>query len=126
MAFEDSQTTAVVWNGNAVLALVSVDVDAGDTGMVDITPINAPVIGAGSFNPRVIRQQVPATIEPARVTIVCRGIGVAVNQNDRGMIASLTVSGPNFNYFGDAALVSTDLSMAVGELIVQRVEWVFV
>ena len=126
MAFEDSQGTTVTWDGNAVLALVSVDVDAGDTGMVDITPINAPVIGAGSSNPRVIRQQVPATIEPARVSIVCRGIGVAVNQNDRGMIAGLSVAGPNFSYSGDAALVSADLAMSVGELIVQRVEWVFV
>lgn len=126
MAFEDSQTTAVNWDGTDVLALVSVDVDAGDTGMVDVTPINAPVIGGGTSNPRVIRQQTPATVEPARVTIVCRGIGVAVNQNDRGMIAWLDVSGPSFTYSGNAALVSADLSMAVGELIVQRVEWVFV
>lgn len=124
MAFEHSQGTTVTWDGATVLALVSVDVDAGDTGMVDVTPINAPVIGAGSSNPRVIRQQVTGAIEPARVSIVCRGIGVAVNQNDRGMIAWLDVSGPNITYSGNATLVSADLAMSVGELIVQRVEWV--
>jgi hypothetical protein len=126
MAFEHSQGTTVVWDGVTVLALVSCDIDTGDTGMVDITPVNAPVIGAGSPNPRVLRQQTPATIEPARVSIVCRGWGIAVQQNDRGMIAPLSVTGPNFSYSGNAALVSTDVSAAVGELIVQRVEWVFV
>lgn len=126
MAFEHSQGTTVVWNGVTVVALVSCDIDTGDTGMVDVTPTNAPVIGAGSSNPRVLRQQTPATVEPARVSIVCRGIGIAVQQNERGMIAALSVTGSNFSYTGDAALVSTDISAAVGELIVQRVEWVFV
>ena len=126
MAFENSQGTTVEWNGVTVQALVSCDIDTGDTSMVDVTPVNAPVIGAGSSNPRVIRQQTPATIEPARVSIVCRGFGIAVQQNERGMIAALSVTGPNFQYSGNAALVSVDVNTAVGELIVQRVEWVFV
>ena len=126
MAFEHSQGTTVEWDGVTVQALVSCDIDTGDTAMVDITPINAPVIGAGSSNPRVLRQMTPATIEPARVSIVCRGWGIAVQQNDRGMIALLSVYGPNFSYSGNAALVSVDVNAAVGELLVQRVEWVFV
>lgn len=126
MAFEHSQGTTVVWNGVTVQAMVSCDIDTGDTSMVDVTPINAPVLGAGSANPRVIRQQTPATIDPARVSIVCRGWGIAAYQNDRGMIAFLSVTGPNFSYSGNAALVSVDINAAVGELLVQRVEWVFV
>ena len=70
MAFEHSQGTTVVWDGVTVQALVSCDIDTGDTAMVDVTPINATVLGAGSSNPRVLETMIRATIEPARVSIV--------------------------------------------------------
>jgi hypothetical protein len=124
VAFEESQGTRVIWDGVDVVAMATVSVQAGAVSGVDITAITANVLGSGN-QARVLKSVVPATVETATVTVVCRGVGIPVLQTDRGKQANLRVEGTWGWFEGNAYLKRSDLTMATGDLVAQTVEWEF-
>ena len=60
--------TTASWGGDALGMLTSVQVRAGRAQLVDVTSVNATVIGSGT-NSRVLREVGVASVEPAQIHV---------------------------------------------------------
>ena len=119
-----SQGTTVSWGGARLGMLTSVQVRAGRSQLVDVTSVNATILGSGE-NSRVLREVEVASVEPASVSLTAYSTGVSVSQNDRGDVRMLSVSGNGWSYSGDAILMDYNVSANVGGFVTVSMEFQF-
>ena len=116
--------TIVSWGGQNLGMLTSVQVRAGRTQLVDVTSVNATVLGSGSTS-RVWREVGVASVEPATVSLTAYSTGISINQNDRGDVRQLLVSGEGWGYSGNAILMDYNVSANVGGFVTVSMEFQF-
>ena len=119
-----AQGTTVSWGGDDLGMLTSVQVRAGRSQLVDVTSVNATVIGSGTSS-RVLREVGVASVEPASISLTAYSTGISVNQNDRGDIRMLNVTGNGWSYYGNAILMDYNLTANVGGFVTISMEFQF-
>ena len=119
-----SQGTTVSWGGARLGMLTSVQVRAGRSQLVDVTSVNATILGSGT-NSRVLREVGVASVEPASVSLTAYSTGVSVSQNDRGDVRMLSVRGNGWGYSGNAILMDYNVSANVGGFVTVSMEFQF-
>ena len=119
-----AQGTTVSWGGDNLGMLTSVQVRAGRSQLVDVTSVNATVIGSGTSS-RVLREVGVASVEPASISLTAYSTGISVNQNDRGDIRMLNVTGNGWSYYGNAILMDYNLAANVGGFVTISMEFQF-
>lgn len=119
-----AQGTTASWGGDALGMLTSVQVNAGRAQLVDVTSVNATVVGEGS-NSRVLREVGVASVEPASVSLTAYSTGIAVSQNDRGDTRMLNVQGNGWFYSGNAILMDYNLIANVGGFVTISMDFQF-
>ena len=119
-----AQGTTVSWGGDNLGMLTSVQVRAGRSQLVDVTSVNATVIGSGTSS-RVLREVGVASVEPASISLTAYSTGISVNQNDRGDIRMLNVTGNGWSYYGNAILMDYNLTASVGGFVTISMEFQF-
>ena len=119
-----AQGTTVSWGGDNLGMLTSVQVRAGRSQLVDVTSVNATVIGSGT-NSRVLREVGVASVEPDSISLTAYSTGISVNQNDRGDIRMLNVTGDGWSYYGNAILMDYNLTANVGGFVTISMEFQF-
>ena len=119
-----AQGTTVSWGGANLGMLTSVQVRAGRSTLVDVTSVNATVLGFGS-NSRVLREVGVASVEPAAVSLTAYSTGIPISQNDRGDTRNLSVIGDGWNYSGLAILMDYSVSANVGGFVTVSMEFQF-
>ncbi len=119
-----AQGTYVSWGGDNLGMLTSVQVRAGRSQLVDVTSVNATVVGSGT-NSRVLREVGVASVEPASISLTAYSTGISVSQNDRGDTRMLNVSGNGWSYYGNAILMDYNLTANVGGFVTISMEFQF-
>lgn len=119
-----AQGTTAAWGGDNLGMLTSVQVRAGRAQLVDVTSVNATVVGSGT-NSRVLREVGVASVEPASISLTAYSSGISVSQNDRGDTRMLNVQGNGWNYFGNAILMDYNLAANVGGFVTISMEFQF-
>lgn len=119
-----AQGTTAAWGGDNLGMLTSVQVRAGRAQLVDVTSVNATVVGSGT-NSRVLREVGVASVEPASISLTAYSSGITVSQNDRGDTRMLNVQGNGWNYFGNAILMDYNLAANVGGFVTISMEFQF-
>ena len=119
-----AQGTTVSWGGDDLGMLTSVQVRAGRSQLVDVTSVNATVIGSGTSS-RVLREVGVASVEPASISLIAYSTGISVNQDDRGDIRMLNVTGNGWSYYGNAILMDYNLTANVGGFVTISMEFQF-
>ena len=119
-----AQGTTVSWGGDNLGMLTSVQVKAGSAQLVDVTSVNARVIGSGT-NSRVVREVGVASVEPASISLTAYSTGISVDQNDRGDTRLLDVQGNGWFYSGNAILMDYSLTASVGGFVTISMEFQF-
>ena len=119
-----AQGTTVSWGGDNLGMLTSVQVRAGRSQLVDVTSVNATVLGSGT-NSRVLREVQVASVEPAAVSLTAYSTGINISQNDRGDTRYLSVNGNGWNYSGLAILMDYNVSANVGGFVTVSMEFQF-
>ena len=125
MAIQDAQRLQITFDGETAYNVISCNVSGGEASLIDMTPLDAAVLGSGNWA-RVVKGVLPASVEPVTVNFTMLGAGLAVSNNDRGKVANLTVyKGGLVNYSGDAVLLSNSVTMAAGEIPQQTLSFSF-
>jgi len=119
-----AQGTTVSWGGDNLGMLTSVQVRAGRSQLVDVTSVNATVLGTGE-NSRVLREVQVASVEPASVSLTAYSTGISVSQNDRGDTRMLNIQGDGWFYNGNAILMDYNLVANVGGFVTISMEFQF-
>ena len=121
-----SQGTTVSWGGDNLGMLTSVQIRGGRAQLVDVTAVDARVVGVGTAS-RVMREVGVASIEPASVSLTAYSSGVSLSQEDRGDIRYLLIKGENdaWEYFGNAILMDYSLTANVGGFVTISLEFQF-
>lgn len=119
-----AQGTTVSWGDDDLGMLTSVQVRAGRAQLVDVTSVNATVVGSGT-NSRVLREVGVASVEPASISLTAYSTGISVSQNDRGDTRMLTVTGNGWSYYGNAILMDYNLTANVGGFVIISMEFQF-
>ncbi len=119
-----AQGTTVSWGGDDLGMLTSVQVRAGRAQLVDVTSVNATVVGSGT-NSRVLREVGVASVEPASISLTAYSTGISVSQNDRGDTRLLDVRGDGWFYNGNAILMDYNLTANVGGFVTISMEFQF-
>jgi len=119
-----AQGTFVSWGGDNLGMLTSVRVNAGRAQLVDVTSVNATVIGSGT-NSRVLREVGVASVEPASVSLTAYNTGVSLSENDRGDTRFLSITGNNFSYTGNAILMDYNIIANVGSFVTISLDFQF-
>ena len=119
-----AQGTTVAWGGDNLGMLTSVQVRAGRAQLVDVTSVNAAVVGSGT-NSRVLREVGVASVEPASISLTAYSSGITVSQNDRGDTRMLNVQGNGWFYTGNAILMDYNLVANVGGFVTISMEFQF-
>lgn len=119
-----AQGTTVSWGGDNLGMLTSVQVRAGRAQLVDVTSVNAAVVGSGT-NSRVLREVGVASVEPASISLTAYSSGITVSQNDRGDTRMLNVQGNGWFYTGNAILMDYNLVANVGGFVTISMEFQF-
>lgn len=123
-AAASAQGTTVSWGDDDLGMLTSVRVRAGRAQLVDVTSVNATVVGSGT-NSRVLREVGVASVEPASISLTAYSTGISVSQNDRGDTRMLTVTGNGWSYYGNAILMDYNLTANVGGFVTISMEFQF-
>ena len=125
MAIQDAQGLSVTFDGVEAVNVVSCNQSGGDAGLIDMTPLDAAVLGSGNWA-RVVKGVLPASVEPVTFSITMLGIGLNVSADDRGKVANLSINQPGIvNYSGNAVLLSNSVTMAAGEIPQQTLSFSF-
>ena len=119
-----AQGTTVSWGGANLGMLTSVQVRAGRSQLVDVTSVNAAVLGFGE-NGRVLREVQVASVEPASVSLTAYSTGITVEQNDRGDVRELDIQGDGWFYTRNAILMDYNLAANVGGFVTISMEFQF-
>ena len=122
----DGQGLTVSFDGQKAINVISCNQSGGAAGLIDITPLDAAVLGSGNWA-RVVKGVLPASVEPVTFSITMLGIGLNVSADDRGKVANLSINQPGIvNYSGEAVLLSNDVTMSVGEFPQQTLSFSFI
>ena len=125
MAIIDAQGLQITFDGVTAYNVISCNVAGGEAGLIDMTPLTASVLGSGNWA-RVVKGVLPASVEPVTVNFTTLGAGLAVSNNDRGKVANLTVYKDGLvDYYGNAVLLSSSVTMAAGEIPQQTLSFSF-
>ena len=126
MAIQDAQGLRITFDGATAYNVISCNVSGGEADLIDMTPLDAAVLGSGNWA-RVVKGVLPASVEPVTFSITMLGIGLNVSADDRGKVANLSISTPSgvSNYSGDAVLLSNSVTMAAGEIPQQTLSFSF-
>lgn len=119
-----AQGTTASWGGDNLGMLTSVQVRAGRSELIDVTSVDATVLGSGTSS-RVLRQVEVASVEPASVSLTAYSSGISVSQNDRGDTRMLSLRGDGWNYNGNAILMDYNLTANVGGFVTITMEFQF-
>ena len=119
-----AQGTTVSWGGDNLGMLTSVQVRAGRSQLVDVTSVNATVLGSGT-NSRVLREVQVASVEPASVSLTAYSTGISVDDQDRGDTRELEIQGDGWFYKGNAILMDYNLVANVGGFVTISMEFQF-
>ncbi len=119
-----AQGTTVSWGGDNLGMLTSVQVRAGRSQLVDVTSVNATVLGTGE-NSRVLREVQVASVEPASVSLTAYSTGISVDDQDRGDTRELNIQGDGWSYKGKAILMDYNLVANVGGFVTISMEFQF-
>ena len=122
-----AQGTTVSWGGDNLGMLTSVQVRGGRAQLVDVTAVDARVVGVGTAS-RVMREVGVASIEPASVSLTAYSSGISLDQDDRGDIRYLLIRGGGDNpweYYGNAILMDYSLTANVGGFVTVTLEFQF-
>ena len=119
-----AQGTTASWGGDNLGMLTSVQVRAGRAQLVDVTSVNATVVGEGA-NSRVLREVGVASVEPSSISLTAYSTGISVSQNDRGDTRMLNVTGNGWFYSGNAILMDYNLAANVGGFVTISMEFQF-
>jgi hypothetical protein len=119
-----AQGTTVSWGGDNLGMLTSVQVRAGRSQLVDVTSVNATVLGTGEKS-RVLREVQVASVEPASVSLTAYSPGIPVSQDDRGDTRMLDIQGDGWFYNGNAILMDYNLVANVGGFVTISMEFQF-
>ena len=121
-----AQGTRVSWGGENLGMLTSVQVNAGRTQLVDVTSVDATVLGTGQSS-RVIREVGVASVEPASVSLTAYISGLTLSQDDRGDVRYLLVRGENdsWEYYGNAILMDYRIVANVGGFVTVSMDFQF-
>ena len=123
MPIIDAQGLVIEFDGNTAANVISCSVAGGEASLIDMTPLNATVIGSGNYA-RCVKGVLPASVEPVTVNITMYGVGLPFSGNDRGKVAALTVFKAGLvNYSGNAAMLSNTTTMSAGEVPQQTVSF---
>lgn len=123
MPIIDAQGLVITFDGDTADNVISCNVSGGEASLIDVTPLNATVIGSGNYA-RCVKGVLPASVEPVTVSLTMYGVGLPLSNNDRGKVASLTVYKDGLvNYFGNATLLSQSVTMSAGEVPQQTVSF---
>ena len=122
MPIIDAQGLQITFDGNTAVNVISCNISGGEASLIDVTPLNAAVIGSGNYA-RCVKGVLPASVEPVTVSFTMYGIGLSLSNNDRGRVGNLTVRNASVNWFGNATLLSQSVSMSAGELPQQTVSF---
>ena len=119
----DAQGLVITFDGDTADNVISCNISGGEASLIDVTPLNATVIGSGNYA-RCVKGVLPASVEPVTVNFTMYGIGLPLSNNDRGKVAYLTVYKDGLvNYFGNATLLSQGVTMSAGEVPQQTVSF---
>ena len=119
-----AQGTTVSWGGDNLGMLTSVQVRAGRSQLVDVTSVNATILGTGE-NSRVLREVQVASVEPASVSLTAYSTGISVDDQDRGDTRELEIQGDGWFYKGNAILMDYNLVANVGGFVTVSMEFQF-
>ena len=119
-----AQGTTVSWGGDNLGMLTSVQVRAGRSQLVDVTSVNATILGTGE-NSRVLREVQVASVEPASVSLTAYSTGISVDDQDRGDTRELEIQGDGWFYKGNAILMDYNLVANVGGFVTISMEFQF-
>lgn len=123
MPIIDAQGLFITFDGDTAANVISCNISGGEASLIDVTPLNATVIGSGNYA-RCVKGVLPASVEPVTISLTMYGIGLPLSNNDRGKVASLTVYKNGLvNYFGNATLLSQSVTMSAGEVPQQTVSF---
>ena len=122
MPIIDAQGLVITFDGDTAVNVISCNISGGEASLIDVTPLNAAVIGSGNYA-RCVKGVLPASVEPVTVSFTMYGIGLSLSNNDRGRVGNLTVRNASVNWFGNATLLSQSVSMSAGELPQQTVSF---
>ena len=122
MPIIDAQGFVIMFDGDTAVNVISCNISGGEASLIDVTPLNAAVIGSGNYA-RCVKGVLPASVEPVTVSFTMYGIGLSLSNNDRGRVGNLTVRNASVNWFGNATLLSQSVSMSAGELPQQTVSF---
>ena len=121
----DGQGVSCSWKGETINNVQSLSVQGGDTQTIEATPLTAAVSGSGEYS-RVMKQVLPASVEPASVSISTIGVGLDLNNSGRGDVGALKISKGGFlGYDAAAWLLAANVSVTAGGLPVQTLEFQF-
>lgn len=119
----DAQGLVITFDGDVAENVISCNVSGGEASLIDATPLTASVIGSGNYA-RCVKGVLPASVEPVTISFTMFGPGLPVSTNDRGKVAALTVYKDGLvDYSGNAALLSSSVTMAAGEIPQQTVSF---
>ena len=125
MAIIDAQGLQITFDGDTADNVISCSVSGGEASLIDVTPLNATVIGEGNWS-RCVKGVLPASVSPITVNITMYGVGLPLSGLDRGKVAALTVFKAGLvNYSGNAAMLSNTTTMSAGEVPQQTVSFTF-
>ena len=122
MTLMDAQGLEITFDGDTAANVISCNISGGEASIIDVTPLNAAVIGSGNYA-RCVKNVLPASVEPVTVSITMRQPGLPVFTTDRGKVGTLTITSPIASYSGTAALLSNTVSMSAGEFPQQTVSF---
>lgn len=123
MPIIDAQGLEITFDGDTADNVISCNLSGGEASLIDMTPLNAAVIGSGNWA-RCVKGVLPASVEPVTVSFTMYGIGLPLSNNDRGKVANLTVFKNGLvSYSGNAALLSQSVTMSAGEVPQQTVSF---
>ena len=119
-----AHVTTASWGGDNIGMLTSVQVRAGRAQLVDVTSVNASVLGTG-LNSRVLREVQVASVEPATVSFSAYSTGSDLSLADRGDTRLLDIQGNGWFYKANAILMDYNLVASVGGFVTISMEFQF-
>ncbi len=83
MAIIDAHGLQITFDGDTAYNVISCNVSGGEASLIDVTPLNAAVIGSGNYA-RCVKGVLPASVEPVTVSVTMYGVGLPFSGSDRG------------------------------------------
>ncbi len=123
MPIIDAQGLVITFDGDTAANVISCNISGGEASLIDVTPLNATVIGSGNYA-RCVKGVLPASVEPVTVSFTMYGVGLPLGGADRGKVANLVVYKDGLvSYSGNAALLSSSQTLSAGEVPQQTVSF---